>query len=739
MIDQTRVQSGFDAEVLLGSRYLQYLLLLATDVGAIPVTKHFESSDVTVNLMAPPALDRTYQTDPDATLLVDQSRSDALAVQVLLDDPNGADVQITLRTEVIQLPLDVPGLDLQLFVKLHLETVTAADGGLDSVTLTPELVDIDGAVVAAAGSLDPPHPKSELMTELAAVINQPLALDLGSGTRLQSVALRKHPADADHDAALGLYLNLRLRNGPHPGDYLGDRGSAAAALNFLPTGTDVAFATRADLYAALGPDARFRRAEPDGSGFSYPIYEHPSKKEGYVGQLLDVDVRPPAASDSSITPPDPTAPRVPGGTQPPPPPSPGGYLTAVVHGDYSIDYFPDPDYRLYAYLFGDTDDEGVLSWGSDSDFEAGILADIIFGVISLALIPLLGPWSLAVFTALELAKYGTDKIVSAAVIDDKVQDRVDAGLMDVAPNRFTVVRRRWDPFFETHHQLGLRPGEIDVNDLGIVITGPAVLTRQSKVVRGSVIREAVRDDTGVLVGLGYRVAAVDDFLELAGVDAPGTDRGARLPDGSTVDPDLVAISVDDAITRAHAGQLERDIEQHVVRVEMEGNKVTGLLLLSVRELDGIRGDLIATHTDAARQRITADQGDAIRAQVIQDFADQGIIATPAEVDAEVAARIEALVAADEADYEAHQFLDDVAAAVDAAATLVLTPDEAGRLQDEGVLVLDDFVAVHVSKTDRWYFRDRYVRAEEPTKTKRLADNLVHKPRFRQEGRVLELL
>ena len=724
MIDQTRVQSGFDVEVLLGSRYLQYLLLLAADIGLIPSSVSLGGTEV--RLMEPHTADRTYPLDPGAVPLETSNVDTPLTVEVLQGDPRGADVKVTLLLDVGGLP----NVDMGLYFALALETEPADDGGLGVVTLATTLLDVDGTLVTLAEGRTPPVTRAEIIDRLAPFVNRSLDLgSTGSGGRLERLAIRKHPSDTDHDAALGVYLNLRLRKGPHPGDFLEGRGDASSALNLLPTGTDAAFATRADLYGRLGPDARFRRAVPSGSGFSYPVYRHPSKKEGYIGQLLDIEVRPPDPSDSTITAPDPNAPRTPGGVQPPPPPSPGGYLTAKVHGDYSIDWFPDPDYRLYAYLFGDVDADGVLSWGSDSDFEAGILADIVFGVISLALIPLLGPWSLAVFTSLELAKYGTDKIISAEVIDDKVQDRVDAGVMDVAPNRFTVVRRRWDPFYETHHQIGLRPGEVDINDLGMAIIGPAVLTRQPKVVRGSVIREAVRDDTGALVGLGYRVAGVEDYLALRDVVAPATDRGAMLPPGSTVDPDLVAITIDDAAARVQVEQLEPSIAQHVVRVEMDGGTVTGLLLLSVRELEWIREDLVAAHVEAARAQITADQADTIRAAVIQEFDDQGIIATPEEIDAEVSARIEALVAEDETAYEAGALVDDLAAATDAAATLVLSPDEAGRLQEQKILEVRDFVPVHVSTTDRWYFRDRYVRAEEPTKPLRLADNLVHKPRF----------
>jgi hypothetical protein len=194
------------------------------------------------------------------------------------------------------------------------------------------------------------------------------------------------------------------------------------------------------------------------------------------------------------------------------------------------------------------------------------------------------------------------------------------------------------------------------------------------------------------------------------------------------------MSVEEAARRIAAKELERDIPYHVNRVELKGgHTVTGLTLISLREKEEIRANLTAAHADAARTRITNEQGADIRAQVIADFEAQGIIATEAQIEAETATRIEALVAADEDAYEkSAQFGQDLLAATDAVITLVLSPNECGILEEAGILVLHDFVAVHIhltDDTDQWYFRDKYVRSEEPTVAARLADNLRSKPRF----------
>jgi hypothetical protein len=738
MIDQTRVKSGFDIEVLLGARYLQNLLLLATESGSIQVSGSFDS-DVKVSLNAPPDLDRTYPPNEAAEQLVPRNRADAFGVDVLLGDPRGADLKITLRLDLLQVStgLEVAGTDLQLFIRLHLDTQTAMDGGLASISIGAELVDIDGGVVGAGAGADPPVSKSEIFDSVAPYVNQTLDLTGVGGGRLETFALRKHAAVDGMQAALGIYINLRLHSGPQPDRFVGPRGDVSAALNFLPSDTDIAFAARADLYGFVGPDARYRRAEPDGDGYSYPIRKHPSDKTSdVIGQLLDITVRPPQDSDNVR--PDPNAQRVPGGQQPPPPPSEGGYLTLIIHGDYQIDYFPDPDYRLYIYLFEGLDTDAIMTWDSDTDFEAGILVDIVLGVLSFALIPVLGPWTVLIFAGLEVLKEGAEKIVAAEEFDDRVKANVDATLLDVAPNRLTILRRRWDPFFETHHQLGLRPGGVQINDLGMAMTGAAALTRISKVVRGSVIRAAVRDADGALTGLTYRVAALDDFLPLSTVIAPGTDRGSFTPPGPTDDPDLFTLSVEEAARRVAADQLERDIQYYVHRIETAGNKITAFLMISLQELDDLREGLTAAHEAAARARITAEQGDAIRQQVIADFEAQGTIPTPAQIDEETTRRIEELVAGDEAAYEASaQFGHDVEAAIDATSTLVLSPNEAGKLQQAGVLRIQAYVAIHIHLSDEWYFRDRYEPAEEPTPAARMADNLLSKPRFHRtpDGRV----
>src|SRR3954447_24531678 len=102
VIDQTRVQSGFDAEVLLGPRYLQYLLLLAADIGVIPSSVTLGGTEI--RLMEPHTADRTYAIADGAVALETSNVDTPLSVEVLPDGPGGADVKVTLLLDVGGLP-----------------------------------------------------------------------------------------------------------------------------------------------------------------------------------------------------------------------------------------------------------------------------------------------------------------------------------------------------------------------------------------------------------------------------------------------------------------------------------------------------------------------------------------------------------------------------------------------------------------------------------------------------------
>lgn len=691
-MDQSLVRSGFDAEIALGERYLQYLLLLAVDTGLIPVEFSFADTDptkapITARLVLPNDIDRTYTLDAGA-VLPEPGGDDAGAVTILFGDPHGADLRIDAQLRLIRAPdLDVIGR-IKLFVRLGLQKATSG-GALDSAGLQIELVHVEGLTD---------------VDRLKPFVDRTLSLDgLGTGGRVADIALRKFPADGDAPAALVLYLNLVLRSGPQSGAFLEPRGDVALGQNFLPPDQDLAFATRKDIYADMANDAFFRRAVPTGSGYSYPLkFKHRN------GTLLGVVVEPIDEVNRADR------------------------LRMRIKAEVEVDNWPDPDITLIIDAFSGDDDEGVMTWNSASEaHDSSILHDALLAGIAAALIPLVGPGAaLAIFTGLEIGKHVAEGLISDHYIGDRVERRLDATLLDIAPNRLTLLRRRWDPFYETQHQIGLRRGETMINADGVAFTGRAVLTRATKAIAGVVIRDSEHDGDAFPTALRYRVADIEPFRDQLAARAPAADRLAFLELQADVEPNLFQVGVDDAIVRIGSDRLLGTHPYLVEAIEVRANSISRLLVVSQRESDEQRDALIAEHRAAVEPGIVTANEPTERAAVLAEFATSGVIPTPEQIEAAVAARLQALVDADVEAYIDGPLAADLEARLLPLLRFELDADHFGRLQSDGVLELRDFDLVRIAARDAFYYRDHYVAAIETTAAKRRADNLRSKPRYR---------
>jgi hypothetical protein len=410
-------------------------------------------------------------------------------------------------------------------------------------------------------------------------------------------------------------------------------------------------------------------------------------------------------------------------------------LAVSVEGEYEINNLPDPNFTVHIYIYEELDADGIMSWTSGADVQASILADILLGVIALATVPFLGPYSVLVFAALEAGKYITQKAIAEWVVEERTDKKVDAALLDVVPNRFTIVRRRWDPFFTTNHQMGLRSGATLINPQGVALWGTAALTRTTEPAKSIIIREAVRDTAGNASHLIYRVEDLEGSEYLDAI-APGANRSPFTQPNPNTEPQLFQLAVNDAIARLAARELDGSETYEVQGIEFQGSEVVNLLVISSREIEEQRNRLVAEVTATAEAAAEAEDS-IIRLEVLDEFDARGIIPTDEQVDAEVTARKRKIVATAVAAYEESSLGNDLAAAIAPLLRFELSPDQFGRLQKEGLLRIAKYELVEIGTAERYYYRDRYVREEEPTTAARLADNLHSQPRYRNTpaGRV----
>jgi hypothetical protein len=699
-LDQSKVKSGFDAEVALDGSYLGYLLLLASDVGLFPTAGTFGADPVDVTIQQTEAsVDRTYDLHPEPDIT---SRQDAFAVEVLHGDSSGADLRITLRLRLHRASdnIEIEGVSLDLFVRLGLATVRETDGpGLESITLSTELVDIGGDLINIGAQYG--YPKSDILSVLAPYLNQNLGMEgIGSGGRIQDIALRKLEADGDAPAVLLLCINLLLRDGPQPNLYKPTRGNIALAENFLAPDSAITLGTRQGLFAEFGDDAFYRTAKPKSGGYHYPVTD----KGKEIGHYVRID-----AYASSVL-------------------EGINKLHIEIEKEYTDTSLPwDPNVTAHVYVFGATDAEGVMTFDSNLSIETGVIASIVGFALGFALAPFTGGWSLLILIGVFGLELGL--AIAASIMDENAEKKLDAALLDIAPNRFTFLRRRWDPFFVTHHQIGLRPGATLVTASGMGIYGTPVLTRAIEAAPQVVIRRAVRDADGVATGLIYQVDGLD--AALLDETVPAAFRSDFTQPDPVGAPQLFELTIAEATGRVTRSELAAEAPYLVRKVQVVEGVVVNLLVISKREYDATRNALIDAHRAEAATRITAESEADIRAEVLAQFAGDGIIPTAEQVDAAVAARLQALIDEDVAAYEAGALEDDLTAALEPLLTFELSPDQFGRLQTARILKIQDYDLVHVTADgkDQYYYRDHYDHETEKTPAQRLADNLLSKPRY----------
>src|SRR5262249_46268688 len=158
-------------------------------------------------------------------------------------------IHVGVSVENVILPIP-----FELFVTIALVETRDDEGALTGAGLAIHVVDLDSPIFA---STDPDIPsKADVLPRVQQAVARTIDVGGASGfKRVEEVAIRKHAADGGHPAALGLYVNVRLRNGPEETSFLDPRGDVVEAVNFLPQGEDVAFASRPGLYHDLSVDA----------------------------------------------------------------------------------------------------------------------------------------------------------------------------------------------------------------------------------------------------------------------------------------------------------------------------------------------------------------------------------------------------------------------------------------------------------------------------------------------------
>lgn len=708
MVDQALVTSGFDTEVLLSGRFLAYTLLCSVEAGQLPLEHQVRKAaweeggpvEVDVTVHPPTDYQRRYEPHDDASLPA--ASPDSFTAQLLVGHDSGADLAVTVVVDIVE-HLEgrtFTGQHLELLLSLELDYDTDDRGFQHGHRLDVELLGFGGPLIDLIEAINAGEEDGDVIDLEAIVeavkeeVDRSVPLEIAGARAVQRLEVASLPAHGDHPSALGVYVNLALRDGPEPDAFLGDRGTVADGQNFLRAGTDLAFGTGPDLFDHLGPDLLFRRAEDTGEGdgarrYRYPLRRDPTDEDSEeVGYLTDITVVP---AD--------------------------GRLVVKAHGVYT-DAPGDPKFVLTLGLTPTLAD-GVLDWEPDADVDLKLLSSpkFLFGALVLGAVGVIGLLAVQELIA---------EPIATAMVAKREDDFVDASFLEVIPDRIDVTRRRWDPLYTTVYQIAVLADDLAVTHDGMAWEGRAILDKTIDPDTHAVVRDKRRNAEGTVTHLWYRPRNLRDFEDdLAADPAPGTDRLPYVRPAS--DPHLIELNMLEVLGRLNVGRVVRAIPYVPKRVHVEEHTVASLLCISSIEIDEERRRLVHDFRTATREEIREEEGDELRAIIAEELeAKLGREPTEEEIEAELDERIDEVVEVAVNVYKLLRLPGELEDVLDTILRLDMEPDQWAEYELLGALaIVDGKQLVQMERPDGSvtpYYRDRP--DDDPH------DNLLALPRYR---------
>ena len=737
MVDQTKVTSGFDVEFLMTEEFIRFFLLCSLDTGSIPwATESSGASGTpptpyrTVTIIHPPvALQnaRLYPVFPEFEghehphldlAPAYSTRPDELQVTILDSDPRGADISVRVSPTVVDTLVVPPSvrvagiLPIDLALRFEIVSTARADGLLGDIELELELVDVSGPLIDAIEQLlsapdPPPLPtRADILAQLKDTIDRSVPFAVSGGGALQRIETRTFAGDPDRPSAIGVYIDLALRNGPAPSEFLTTvRGDTSLAQNYLEPGMTMAFAFPAETYGLLSDDLKFKMARPkpdDPTEFHYPLMDG----DDQIGVLHGITVRPETL----------------------PPGSPPVFTNALVidvHGEYEVDNWFDPDFHLRLTLRPETGPRGVFDFDIDVDLSlsaTATLSALFVGLVTSVFLPQLGiPLTFLTVIAIKAVEhYGAEAAGSAIESEGGM-----TSFLDTLPHKLVVEQRRWDPLYATDHRVETGDVELLVNADGFAMAANALFVgRRTWPLTSMVIRSETRAADGAMDGLVYRASDIGRYLstDLQAV-AAAVDRMpyvGLLPVAGDIESHRVQLTLEQVHDRIEAGDRHvADLDYVPAKVDVIAHQVFQILSVSQIETDEAPG--IARGLLRAEYR--SQHASTLRPQAIAELqAELG----RAPTEDEIRARIEKIVA------------DATEPGVPGRARVELSrrmrfdlePSEFAALQRTGILTLGrDQLEIRTTPDGTVYYRD-YERPFEPNTP--TGDNLLSLPRYKHD-------
>ncbi len=495
MINNKNIQSGADIEILLGAGYIREIIQTFYDSETIPRQVNISNYGIHFNPIQNVEIIDGQNGDIELTMALD------------FTDANGNIIQIVSGNSSFK-------------TKLHFNRQTNENGNISELKIKLEVVDYTGNIATAinvandfinADSSLTDQQKDELTLtkeKTLALVNETLGKEyplniFGKGKQIRSLEIKKFSDDNQLEKAIGIYMNLRLQQGPEDFNVFANTINLSEAINFLPQGQAIAFGMNEDMYSRLASDIKQSFAEERNKGegdWHYPLKDG-NKTKGKFRSLKISPYKTPIFNNGAWT---------------------GEFkihnaLLITLKGEVDVKKADiSPDFTVKIAL-KPIINNGSLEWETeliDSDvdltFWEKLKLGFIFGfVIGWILSIFTGPIGMAVGGALTgISMLIIDPIADAigeGIIEDLYKQYIDTSLFDAIPDRVTTVTKRKDPFHLTDYQVVSNFTELSINDEGFSLAATATTGTQFIPIEHVAIKNEIRNNNNEITGFEIRV------------------------------------------------------------------------------------------------------------------------------------------------------------------------------------------------------------------------------------------
>lgn len=708
MINNNNIQSGADIEILLGASYIENIIKTFFESKSIPDQISLGSNGVKIHPIQ--------------------------SLQIL--DGNNQDVELNIPLDF----LDNNGTTLlsgrsNFVTKLNFNRISNDAGNIAELKLKLEIIDYTGNIANAielANALTNANAnlsdedkakriwtKPKVLEELNKTLGQEYPLNIfGKGKQIRNMEIKKFADDNQAEKAIGIYINLRLQQGPEDFNVFENTINVSEAINFLPEGQAISFGMNEDMFNRLASDIKQSFAEERNKGegdWHYPLKDG-DKTKGKFRSLKITPYKTPIFNGMNFT---------------------GEFemhnaLLITLKGEIDVKEADiKPDFTVKIALKPNINN-GNLEWETeliDSDVDLTFWETLKLGfafgfIIGWVLAIFTGPIGLAVGGVLGgISMLFIDPIADAigeGIISDLYKQYIDTSLFDAIPDRVTTITRRRDPFYLTDFQVVSNISELSINDEGFSLAATASTGTQFIPVDHVVIKNEIRNSQNDIIGFEIRVK---DWQKIDADVLPNFTRK-----NSSINPALFYLSVDEVRSRKSSGDRYRQKLQFnwPFKIDKENNSISRIKTISTVEKIEIENKYLLPHLNERGEWFDANLKDSTMQEVVTALEKK--LGRPLndnddkEKQRRYNEKFKEWIEEEELTYRRGPLKPLFKADAEQITTFDLSPNEFGKMQQKGLMAMVyTYKRIHLKKTNTFYYRTE--------KNHSLSDNLGNFPEY----------